>query len=389
MKMKKIVTIVLVVMLVLGAVVLLKKRKGTLAGDTPAAVLPVVIEGFNLTKDRVTLTLPAMGVVGSELSSTLSTKVSGRVVAVYKQEGDKVKEGDVLARIDATELTAKEESLRLKRASLDHEIAARQEELNSLRTTLAVARETHQRTLELMAVKGASVEQSRQEEATIAQLEAKISGGVNGVASQEKNKEILLEDEKELQSLLSYTDITAPTCGTVSRREVMAGDMALPGKTLFRIAACTGQYLNLSLPASLRASRVLWQGRCLPLSAKNQASTSGLAQYAAPMPENAASLEGQYVTVDLVIFEGESVLLPMDALLNTDSRTAVFIWENGRAVRTPVTVIARGREGVVVAEKLDAKTVLMAKPDILLRVATGAPVKVVGQTVPAGRKGDV
>jgi len=387
--MKKIVTIVLVIVLVLGAVMLLKKRKAQLAHDTPAAVLPVVVQSTKLTQDRVTLTLPAMGVVGSELSSTLSTKVSGRVVAVFRQEGDKVQPGDVLARIDATELAAKKESLGLKRAGLAYEIAGKQEELQSLRTTLDVARETHQRTLELLAVKGASVEQSRQEEATIAQLAARISAGENGIASLGKNKEILLEDEKELQSLLSYTDITAPTCGTVSRREVMVGDMALPGKTLFRIAACTGQYLNISLPASLLVSRVLWRGRCLPLSAKNQATTSGLAQYAAPMPENAASMEGQYVTVDLVIFEGDSVLLPMDALLSTDGRTSVFVWENGRAVQTPVTVMARGSEGVVVAEKLDAKTVLTAKPDILLRLATGAPVKIMPHAAPAGHQGEV
>lgn len=372
--MKKIVTIILVVVLVLGAVMLLKKRKAQLARDTPAAILPVVVQAAKLAEDHVTLTLPAMGVVGSELSSTLSTKVSGRVVKIFKQEGDRVQPGDVLAHIDATDLAAKKEGLRLKQASLDYEIAAKQEDLQSQRTTLTVARETHQRTLELLAVKGASVEQSRQEEAVIAQLEAKISAAVNGIASLEKSKEILREDEKEIQSLLSYTDIIAPTCGTVSGREVKVGDMALPGKTLFRIAACSGQYLTLSLPASVTGSRALWQGHSLPLSAKNQAAASGLAQYVAPLPENAASMEGQYVTIKLVIYEGNTVLLPMDALLTIDGRTSIFVWENGKAVRTTLTIIARGSEGVVAAEALGGKTVLMAKPDILLRAAAGAPV---------------
>jgi multidrug efflux pump subunit AcrA (membrane-fusion protein) len=382
--MKKIVTILLVALLVLGAVVLLQKRKAQLARDTPAAILPVVVQAAKLAKDQVTLTLPAMGVVGSELSSTLSTKVSGRVVKIFKQEGDVVQQGDVLAHIDAMDLAAKKESLHLKRAGLDYEIAAKKEDLKSLRTTLAVAEETHQRTLELLAVKGASMEQSRQEEATIAQLEAKISAGNNGIASLEKNKEILLEDEKEIQSLLSYTDITAPTCGTVSKREVMVGDMAMPGKTLFRIAACSGQYLNISLPVSLQASRALWQGHALALSARNQATATGLAQYVAPMPDESGVMEGQYVSIDLVIYAGNTVLLPMDALLTIDGRTSVFIWENGAAVKTPVTIIARGSEGVVVAEELDARTVLTAKPDILLRVASGAPVRVVAGTAPVG-----
>ncbi|MBU0910562.1 MAG: efflux RND transporter periplasmic adaptor subunit [Proteobacteria bacterium] len=385
--MKKIVTILLVALLVLGAVVLLQKRKAQLARDTPAAILPVVVQAVKLTKDQVTLTLPAMGVVGSELSSTLSTKVSGRVVKIFKQEGDVVQQGDVLARIDATDLAAKKESLHLKRAGLDYEIAAKKEDLKSLRTTLAVAGETHQRTLELLAVKGASQEQSRQEEATIAQFEAKISAASNGIASLEKNKEILLQDEKEIQSLLSYTDILAPTCGTVSKREVMVGDMAMPGKTLFRIAACSGQYLNLSLPASLQATQALWQGHALALSARNQATaTTGLAQYVAPMPKESGTLEGQYVRIDLVIYAGNTVLLPMDALLTIDGRTSVFIWENGAAVKTPVTIIARGSEGVVVAEALEARTVLMAKPDILLRVASGAPVKVMAASPPVDSK---
>jgi multidrug efflux pump subunit AcrA (membrane-fusion protein) len=360
--------------LVVGGIKLLKTRKAQLASVPTAEILPVVVDTVTLEKQQVTLTLPAMGLVASDLSTTLSTKVSGRITHVYKQEGDAIQKGDKLASIDASDLAAKKEGLHLNVEGVGFQIAGIRENIRALNTSLAAARETHARTLELLAVKGASEEQSRQEEAGIAAINAKISEARNSISTLNKSRATLEQNIKEIDSLLVYTVITAPIDGTLSKRLVMAGDMAMPGKTLFKIAARTGRYVNLSLPDAIHPTEIIFKGKKLPLTAKNEAGTAGLAQYIAPLPDDDGLVEGQYINLRVVVYENNDVLVPVDGLLSVGERAFVFTYGQSKAIKTTVDIVARGQEGVVVRPDLSGKTILLAKPDILLRAASGVPV---------------
>lgn len=345
--MKKMITIVLIVLLVVAGGALLKKRKAHLAQATPAPVLPAVVEAMDLKTQPVTLTFPAMGVVGSDVSAILSTRISGQVISVLKREGDPVQRGDLLLRIDDADLQAKRKGLQAKQDGLNVEIEAQ--------------RQAHQRTLELFEVKGASLEQKQMEEAAIERLV--------------RERESLVQSMREIDSMMAYAKLVAPIDGTVSQILARPGDLATPGKPLIKIASRSGLYLNLSLPHSGHATSVLLQGHTLPLTSREQTGATGLIQYVAPLPENAGLVEGQYVNVDVVIFNGEDVLVPIDALLTMDGASSVFVLSpDGKAERLNVTIKARGIEGVTVEQNLSGKKVIVAKPDILLRVAAGVPV---------------
>ncbi|OQY02315.1 MAG: hypothetical protein B6I22_13695, partial [Desulfobacteraceae bacterium 4572_123] len=196
----------------------------------------------------------------------------------------------------------------------------------------------------------------------------------NSISTLKKSKATLKQNMKEVDSLLVYTMITAPIDGTLSKRLVMAGDLAMPGKTLFKIAARTGRYVNLSLPDTIHPAEIIFKGKKLPLTAKNEAGNTGLAQYIAPLPDDDKLVEGQYLNVRIVVYENRDVLVPVDGLLSVGGNSFVFTYAQSKAVKTPVDIIARGQEGVVVRPDLSGKTILLAKPDILLRAASGAPV---------------
>jgi hypothetical protein len=116
-------------------------------------------------------------------------------------------------------------------------------------------------------------------------------------------------------------------------------------------------------------------GQTLPLTSKDQTGETGLVQYVAPLPPDLGLVEGQFLNVNVVVYKGEDVLLPIDALLTLDGSSSVFMLDShGKAERLAVTIKARGVEGVTVAEDLAGRKIIVAKPDILLRVATGVPV---------------
>lgn len=373
--MKKIVALVVVFVIVAAGLFLLRQRKARLAQVSPASVLPAVVATMDLKPQPVTLTLPAMGVVASDISAVLSTRISGQVMEVFKQEGDPVRKGEMLARIDATDLVAKKQGVTLQRQGIAFQVEAKKAEVNALEMSLKSTQEAHARTKELLDIKGASPEQYSREEAEIAKLKAGLTAVRNSIETLQKSMETLGASMREIDSLMSYATLVAPIDGTMSQILVRPGDLATPGKPLLRISSRIGLYLNLSLPDTLRADEVMLAGQALPLTSKDQTGETGLVQYVAPLPQNIGLVEGQFVNVNVVIFAGKDVLVPIDALLTMNGSSSVFVLaSDGKAQRLNVTIRARGIEGVVIDQNLAGRKVIVAKPDILLRVATGVPV---------------
>jgi RND family efflux transporter MFP subunit len=373
--MKKLITLILIAAMIAAGFFLLQKRKTDIAKASPAPVLPAVVATMELIPRQVTLTLPAMGTVASDMSAVLSTRISGQVIEVLKQEGDPVKKGDVLARIDAGDLEAKKQGLLLQRQGIAFQVNSVKAEINALETALKSARESHARTRDLLDIKGASPEQYSREQAEIEKLESGLIAARNQIDTLHKNMESLDASMREIDSLIKYATLTAPIQGTVSKILVRPGDLATPGRPLLQIASKTGLYLNLSLPGSVQAAEVMLHRMTLPLTSKDQTGETGLVQYVAPLPQDAGLVQGQFVNVNVVVYKGETVLLPIDTLLTMNGSSSVFVLDaEGKAHRLNITINARGVEGVIIDEDLAGRKVIVAKPDILLRVAAGVPV---------------
>ncbi len=373
---RKVVLILMVMLVVIAAGTLFRKRKHDLAQVPPATVLPVVVEAMVPSRGDVTLSLPAMGIVSSDVSTTLSTKVSGRINGLAKREGDTIHKGDLLVSIDDQELQAKKQGLRLKRSSLEFDISGKQESLKALRTALENAMSSHARTKELLDVKGASVEQYAKEETEIAQLRAQIESVRSGISMLRSGCEELVQNEKEIDNQLDYMSIISPIDGILSARLVTVGDMAVPGKPLVKISAADGLYLDVKLPATISAAYIRLADQLLPLTAKNQAGPSGLREYRSALPAGTSAVEGEFQNVSVIVFSGQDILLPDDVLLSVQGKTSVLIYADGAVKKLPVTIKQRGIEGVTVTEDLAGRTLLSAKPDILLRASSGVPVMI-------------
>ncbi len=346
--MKKNISIILLLILAVGVGILVKKRQADLTKAPVAKVLPVVTEAVSIQSGPVTLTTPAIAMVANDLSTTLSTKISGQVLAVYKKQGDRVKQGEKLIVIDASDLNAKKAAIRATIEGLDYE--------------LAVQRENHARTQKLFAIKGASLEQMRMEEAAMTKLE--------------KTKDGLLQNIREIEALSNYSTLVAPVSGTISELLVNSGDIAMPGKALLRIAAEQGLYLTLSMPDSITPQGILVNGSVIKTVPRNQASATELVQYVAPLDNRSGLVEGQYLNIRVLLFARNGILVPMDSLLTIGSKNYVLVLNGDRAQKVPVTVLQRGSEGALIAEDLAGRVILKAKPDILLRATTGVPVLV-------------
>jgi len=200
-------------------------------------------------------TVSASGKIFPETEVKISSDVSGEIVELYVEEGDSVKTGQLLAKIDPeayfSAVERGEAGLNAAKASLANSqsnIESSKAQKEQIIAQLENARTIHQRNEELFkegVISQAEYDQSltnvRQLEANLRSAEASIKSAekaAEGSRFQVKSSEASL---KELKTSLSRTSIKAPTDGIISSLSVeqgerVVGTIQMTGTEMMRIA---------------------------------------------------------------------------------------------------------------------------------------------------------
>ena len=351
MKMLKIVIpIVLAVVLGVMAVKLVKQRQEADNKEKTAQVYPVIVKSFIPKEENITLTFSYLAEVKNDKEVNINSKFSGKILCV-RNLGDKIQKGDIVAKIDNTDLQAKLKEINTQINSLNNKLYAENINLNNLILT-------HKRTKKLLDVKMASIEEYQNESSKIASLKAQIKVDKNSILALKMNKKSILNN-------LTYTTIKSPIDGVISAKFLNKGDNAFIGKPILKISANKGNYLFITLPKVKK--EIIYKNKKYKLTPLNVA-VNGLLSFKAKVDDDSL-VNKELVKVKIVEFEGKGVSLPYNAILSINNKNYVF---------TPkakeIKIIAKGENGVVV-DKLD-KEVILANPDILLKIKSGYPVKV-------------
>ncbi len=345
MKKKTIVWIIVVVVIIALGIMVVKRAKKRDAEAPVAKTYSMVVSTIKPELKEVTLTLPYLALVQNDDDVILSSKISARIESI-KPSGTSISRGQVIVRLDNTSVESGIQSIKAQ-------ITATNLGLKNLQST-------HKRTLELLAAKGASIEQSELEESRIAETESKV--------------EALTQSLNDLNNNRTYSTITAPASGMISKTFMNIGDMAMPGQPIAIISASNGSYLKLSVPVDLKIYGVTLNGKSYQTVSLNSTFNS-LAEYKVE-DKDLALMTGERVEVDVKIFDGHAIKLPFDAILDRDGKSYVFIKDNDKATATEINILQSGEDGVVVSNnELAGKEIVVEKQDILLKLLSGVSLK--------------
>lgn len=203
-------------------------------GGAGIACAAEVLETAEVGYRDVDATFAAEAVVEATRQSTVSAQVAGRVVELRYDVGDFVRQGQVIARIDPTEM--------------EQVVAGSEAQAAQARAAYENARVEYERTKELARQKFVSQAALDRAEAALRVAEAQVKAARAGVGQATTSK--------------GYTTVVAPYSGVVSARHVELGEMATPGKPLLtgfdpadlRVVATVPQYKVAEIKASPRAS---------------------------------------------------------------------------------------------------------------------------------------
>jgi len=313
-----------------------------------ATIYPVAVTTTAPQTARVTLTLPYLAEVGNDKDVELAPRIAARIVAIAPS-GTAVKKGEVVVRLDTV--------------SIESALASVQAQLKAAEVSLKNLRATHERTLELLKVQGASIEESQKEESMIAAALA--------------SRNALRQNAVELRNNRSYATILSPVDGVVAKSFANPGALSAPGKPLVAVSSKNGFYLMVRVPTGPAVDGVILEGKTYAATPLDS-TYRGLAEYKVYVDDRKLT-SGDRVEADVVVFDGRATLLPFDAVLNRNGRSYVLVAAGERAEARAVHVVQRGEQGVAVSDDFAGAHVVVAKPDILLKLLSGYRLKVEGR----------
>ena len=321
--------------------------------------------------------LNASGYVTARRAATVSSKVTGKVVEVLIEEGMKVKEGQILARLDDTNIKA---SLAVAQAQLESARAA----LDETRAQLKQADHEYQRTIELAKQHIASQSDLDLAESNAKSLQAHLAQQQVDVTVAERN---LVTWQQQMDDMV----IRAPFDGVVTTKDAQPGEMISPvsaggGFTRTGIGTVVDMdsleieidvnesYINRVQPgqpvvATLDAYPE-WKIPCKVIAiiptADRQKSTVkvrvGFDQLDPRiLPE--MSVKVAFRETGGGSTANHTVLVPKSAMQSQDGRDVVFVVQHGRAERRAVTVIdTQGDDSVLSAGVSAGESVVVDPP---------------------------
>lgn len=331
--------------LVVGGAKAIQIARAKDANVPKAKIYPVIVSQMRPASSHVQLTLPYLAEVGNDKDVEIAARIAARVLSI-KPSGSPVKKGELIVTLDTTEIQSS--------------LAALKDEIQATSITLKNLNKTHQRTLELLKVKGASIEESQKEESAIAGNQASLNA--------------LRQKKIELNNALSYATITSPVNGVIAKTFVSKGALSTPSRPLVAISAKNGFYLKVRVPSDLSIEDVRLAEKTHKAVALGS-TLNGLAEYKVYIDDGRLTT-GDRVEVDVVAYDQAGILLPFDAILDIDGKSYVLEIAQDNAVAKEVHILQSGQEGVVVGEDLEGKKIVVAKSDILLKLTSGYRLKV-------------
>jgi len=365
--------VLILVALVAGGIILHKKRAAEVAHVPAKPITPWALHVARVSDNPVDLGFPALAMVSTREEVTIMPRISGRILEMGPREGVRIKAGDLLVDIDTREL---------------------EDTINSLKAQYTAAQ----------------ADAKRSSDELVREKKLLRDGGSNESAVETRHTAFIAAKQKvsslehEISSLLvrkGYGRINAPADGIVAKRLAEPGDMADPGRPLYKITESTGALARVELPQSILHE--VHPGTPMVLYHNGEQITFPINRIFPTV--DARALGTAEADLDKIPFDlpsggriacriilkqvSNAVQVPYGSLLcggdQQKCRLFKVVRKNNKDIlkMVPVTVKLRGHDGIAVEGGLTADdSVIVAHESVLLQLKDGDPVTIAQGELP-------
>lgn len=281
----------------------------------------------------------------------LAPKISGRLLKVYKKEGDRVYKGEIVALIDGNELLAEKnlayEKVKSSEKSLDEKSEYYEQLVDEAEESLDQAEEDLDEAKDSGDESESRVANSVVEKAEEAVKSAKELEDLQGQLA--KNQ--LNISKQQLSVASSYADstkIVAPYSGVITGKYFETGSLVSPASPIVSISKSKEKELDIFVPGKIADQ--INVGKGVILTSESGDEVSGTVYAISPASDKISRKSkirisfsgdrfglGGFVTAHLVIERQENeIVIPLSSIRKDYHENVVFVEEDGVAKKKVV-----------------------------------------------------
>lgn len=329
---------------------------------------PTPVTAYTVATGEVRGEVMGTGTLEARVKTTISPRIQERLAEVLVDQGDSVKSGQLLARLDDAEtkqqVAIAEATLAAAQATVER---VRSDEARA-QAVLQQAQLDHRRSTELLAGKIAAqadfdktAEALHVAEADLKRSQAAIVEAQSQVFTAEKN--LLYQKEH-----LAFTEIRSPYDGLITRRDHDPGGMVVPGASILQLIATNeiwvSAWVDETAMAGLKSdqpARVVFRSELarsyagevtrLGREADRETREFIVDVRVKELPDNWTIGQRAEVFIETGR-KSNTLVLPPEFVRWRDNQPGVFVNDDGHARWRDVTLSLRGLQNVEVTQGL-------------------------------------
>lgn len=281
----------------------------------------------------------AVGTVQAEAASTVAAKLMGTITSVRVREGDRVRQGDVLATIDERQVGAQRRQAEAALAEARQAEQAAQAAREAAAAAAELAAATQRRYQTMLARESVSRQEFDEVDARRRQAQAAL-------AQAEDLRKAAGQRVRQAEASLAAAQVsagdamvTAAFDGVVTARMVDPGDLAAPGRPLLHMEKAGGHRVDIRVPEAYVRSVRPGQAVAARVEGPAPLSIEGAVDVVAPaadpssrsflvkvrLPSGADVRSGTFVRVALAVGEDRLTAIPASALIQEGQLTGLYL----------------------------------------------------------------
>ncbi|MEN4053218.1 MULTISPECIES: efflux RND transporter periplasmic adaptor subunit [Sulfurimonas] len=327
--MKKIIALVIVAVVVVGAGIFLKKQKDAVAHLQTPKMYTHNVDVVHAQNKRVEESRVFLAEIVATNSAYIASKFSANIKKIYVNENDVVKKGALLIALDDSEIKATLASLRQQKVALEAD--------------LDNAKNILERNKKLFAIAAISQE----------------AYDTSNVVYKNKLSALKSVDEKikQTKSQLKYLNIRAPFNGRVGSKLANDGSLALPGKALLTLNSDDQKLLFSFVDTTkpiLEGQKVYLNNKLIGKVTKRYDDAKNALLVAEVKPFKALPYANKsFKTISVVVDSAEGCTLPLNALLHKTDGVYAMLYKDKKFTAKKVDVLLQNDREAIISECIE------------------------------------
>jgi RND family efflux transporter MFP subunit len=340
---------------------------------------PVDVRSQEVTSGDIVAEVMGTGTVATHVKVTISANITGLLSEVLFDQGDEVKAGQVVARLDDRDLIrqvkVEEANVAARKATIERLIA----DENFAKSTLDLASKNYARAETLIGRK--AISQEGYDVAVDALTTARAGMDRVQAAHVEGQKQLIAAEEtlEYQKARLAYTVITAPFDGLIVRRDRDPGDVVVPGTSVLYLVSLKEVWVSAWVDETRQATvkpgqpvRVVfrsepsvgYRGTVVRIGRETDPETREFLVDVQPekLPEQWSVGQRAEVYIETTR-TSNATFVPSQFLVKRGGETGVFVAVQGHAEWRPITPGLQGGETVEVIDGLTPGEIVVAPTD--------------------------